>query len=180
MCFRQWPAVQWAFVVRDGGCTGLVRVVGGRSVRLMLGGRAYFWVIVGVAMAIVGTDCRQATANTLEWALMQAYQNNPSLNAQRAALRAAGENVPQALSGYRPKLSITASGGYSYEKSVAEFPRAGVAVVPFAQTFYPGNWLSLPEKLRRFNDITFLSKRLVIRIVTRSTHHLAGLLALEP
>jgi hypothetical protein len=99
--------------------------------------------------------------------------------------------VPQALSGYRPKLSITASGGYSYEKSVAEFPRAGVAVVPFAQTFYPGNWLSLPEnypsnwlslpeKLCRFNDITFLPKRLVIRIVNRSTHHLAGLLALEP
>src|SRR5262249_17610705 len=49
-----------------------------------------------------------------EWALVQAYQNNPSLNAQRAALRAADENVPQALSGYRPKLAVTASGGYNY------------------------------------------------------------------
>ena len=39
--------------------------------------------------------------------LVQAYQNNPSLNAQRAALRATDENVPQALSGYRPKLSVT-------------------------------------------------------------------------
>ena len=38
-----------------------------------------------------------------------------SLNAQRAALRAADENVPQALSGYRPKLSVTASGGYNYQ-----------------------------------------------------------------
>ena len=40
--------------------------------------------------------------------------NNPSLNAQRAALRAVDENVPQALSGYRPKLSVTASGGFNY------------------------------------------------------------------
>jgi len=28
--------------------------------------------------------------------------------------RAVDENVPQALSGYRPKLSVTASGGYNY------------------------------------------------------------------
>src|SRR5205823_10664195 len=59
-----------------------------------------------------------ASADTLEWALVQAYQNNPSLNAQRAALRAAAENVPQALSGYRPKLSVTAAGGYNYFSEV--------------------------------------------------------------
>ncbi len=52
-----------------------------------------------------------ARADTLEQALIQAYQNNPTLNAQRAAVRATDENVPQALSGYRPRLSITASGG---------------------------------------------------------------------
>ena len=62
-------------------------------------------------MAAVGLAGRPAAADTLEWALVQAYQNNPSLNAQRAALRATDENVPQALSGYRPKLSITANGG---------------------------------------------------------------------
>jgi outer membrane protein len=56
----------------------------------------------------------KAAADTLEWALVQAYQNNPSLNAQRAALRATDENVPQALSGYRPKLSITANGSENY------------------------------------------------------------------
>ena len=59
-----------------------------------------------------------ARADTLEWALVQAYQNNPSLNAQRAALRAIDENVPQALSGYRPKLSVTASGGFNYFNQV--------------------------------------------------------------
>ena len=50
-------------------------------------------------------------ADTLESALVQAYRNNPTLNAQRASVRATDENVPQALSGYRPKISITASGG---------------------------------------------------------------------
>jgi outer membrane protein len=52
-----------------------------------------------------------AKAETLESALIQAYQNNPTLNSQRAAVRATDENVPQALSGYRPRVSITASGG---------------------------------------------------------------------
>ena len=50
-----------------------------------------------------------AGADTLEWALVQAYQNNPQLNAQRAAVRVTDENVPQALSGYRPRVSATAS-----------------------------------------------------------------------
>jgi outer membrane protein len=77
-----------------------------------------------------------AAADTLEWALVQAYQNNPSLNAQRAALRATDENVPQALSGYRPKVSVTAQGGYNYTNAVQQLPIGGaVTNIPFAQTF---------------------------------------------
>jgi outer membrane protein len=56
--------------------------------------------------------CRAAArADTLDGALVLAYKNNPSLNAQRAGARATDENVPQALSGYRPRVSITATGG---------------------------------------------------------------------
>jgi outer membrane protein len=77
-----------------------------------------------------------AAADTLEWALVQAYQNNPSLNAQRAALRATDENVPQALSGFRPKVSVTAQGGYNYTNAVQQLPIGGaVTNIPFAQTF---------------------------------------------
>jgi outer membrane protein len=50
-----------------------------------------------------------AGAGTLEGALALAYQNNPQLNAQRAATRAADENVTTALSGYRPRVSGTSS-----------------------------------------------------------------------
>jgi outer membrane protein len=48
-------------------------------------------------------------ATTLPIALVQAYQNNPQLNAQRAAARAVDENVAIALGGYRPRVSGTAS-----------------------------------------------------------------------
>ena len=39
-----------------------------------------------------------ALADTIEAALVRAYQNNPQLNAQRASVRATDETVPQALS----------------------------------------------------------------------------------
>jgi len=78
--------------------------------------RTYLWG--PMLSAVLGAVSGVARADTLEWALVQAYQNNPSLNAQRAALRAVDENVPQALSGYRPKLSVTASGGFNYFSEV--------------------------------------------------------------
>jgi outer membrane protein len=53
-------------------------------------------------------------ADTLEGALVQAYQNNPSLNAQRASVRATDEGVPQALAGYRPRVTATGSVGQQY------------------------------------------------------------------
>jgi len=68
------------------------------------------------AIACLLAPLGAARAETLESALIQAYQNNPTLNSQRAAVRATDENVPQALSGYRPRVSITASGG---EQSVS-------------------------------------------------------------
>src|SRR5260370_1662400 len=55
-----------------------------------------------------------ALADTIEAALVRAYQNNPQLNAQRAQVRFTDENVPQALSGYRPRVAITGSAGYQY------------------------------------------------------------------
>jgi outer membrane protein len=50
-----------------------------------------------------------AGAGTLPGALVLAYQTNPQINAQRAATRAADENVPTALAGYRPRVAGTSS-----------------------------------------------------------------------
>jgi outer membrane protein len=55
-----------------------------------------------------------ALADTIEAALVRAYQSNPQLNAQRAQVRSTDENVPQALSGYRPRAALTASAGVQY------------------------------------------------------------------
>src|ERR1700692_343307 len=63
-------------------------------------------------MAYMGPT--SALADTIEAALVRAYQNNPQLNAQRAQVRSTDENVPQALSCYRPNVSLTASAGYQY------------------------------------------------------------------
>ena len=60
----------------------------------------------------------------MEAALVRAYQNNPQLNAQRSAVRVTDENVPQALSGYRPKVALTASAGFQYGDSKTNTPTA--------------------------------------------------------
>jgi len=67
--------------------------------------------VVAVALALA---CSTAAAETLESALAKAYQNNPQLNAQRAIVRQTDETVPQALSGYRPQISVTSSAGTQY------------------------------------------------------------------
>src|SRR3954470_22558962 len=74
-------------------------------------------VVTGAAAAVLLLALAgpmPALADTIEAALVRAYQNNPQLNAQRSFVRATDEGVPQALSGYRPKVAVTASAGYQY------------------------------------------------------------------
>src|ERR1700691_3720335 len=74
-------------------------------------------VVTGAAAAVLlvaYAGLAPALGDTIEAALVRAYQNNPQLNAQRASVRSTDENVPQALSGYRPKVALTASLGYQY------------------------------------------------------------------
>ncbi|MBW5434117.1 TolC family outer membrane protein [Bradyrhizobium canariense] len=93
-----------------------------------------------------------ASADTIEAALVRAYQNNPQLNAQRAQVRSTDENVPQALSGYRPKVNVTLGSGYQYQdvqatqnvvpptpKSISGLLQPNSASVSVSQTLYNGN-----------------------------------------
>lgn len=66
-----------------------------------------------VAALLLGTAAQgtPAAAMTLEEALAAAYVTNPTLQAQRAAVRATDEEVPQALSGWRPTITTSASFG---------------------------------------------------------------------
>lgn len=72
--------------------------------------------LAGVALIYAADGAYQtASAETMNSALAAAYKNNPTIRAQRAAVRATDEGVPQALSGWRP--TITASGDYGKNRS---------------------------------------------------------------
>src|ERR1700757_953715 len=90
-------------------------------------------VVTGAAALVLLMVCAgpaPALADTIQGALVQAYQGNPQLNAQRAQVRATDENVPQALSGYRPKVALTGSVGFQYSDTtqvVGTNPLTGTA-----------------------------------------------------
>ncbi len=67
---------------------------------------------IGLATAWLAFAGTAARGETLPEALAKSYQSNPALNAERARQRATDENVPQALSGYRPQILATLSAGF--------------------------------------------------------------------
>ena len=135
-----------------------------------------------------------AMAETLESALTKAYGLNPTLNAQRASVRATDETVPQAKALSRPTLSVTAdvgpqqsegkskSGGASPASgrySLLTYPRGSALV--FNQTVYNGNKtenstrsaesqvLGARETLRNTEQTTLLSGATAYMNVLRDT-----------
>ncbi len=94
-----------------------------------------------------------ARAETLLEALASAYTNNPTLNAQRAALRATDEGVPQARSGYWPKVFGTIDAGVSQTSGVGRtsglttFPRTYSLTVeqPIFEGFRTKNGVKMAE-----------------------------------
>ena len=87
-------------------------------------------VLTGAAASVLLIACMgpvPALADTIEAALVRAYQSNPQLNAQRSQVRVTDENVPQALSGYRPKVAVTASAGVQYSDSLTNTGDLNVA-----------------------------------------------------
>src|SRR6476661_4590402 len=75
--------------------------------------------VSAVALLMAQMGATPALADTIEAALVRAYQNTPQLNAQRAQVRSTDENVPQALSGYRPRVAVTASAGVQYTDTLS-------------------------------------------------------------
>jgi outer membrane protein len=76
--------------------------------------------VAGLAAALAASS---AQAQTLTDALAEAYNTNPQLLAQRALLRATDEQVPQALSFWRPTVTFTGQEGFS--TASLQTPRAG-------------------------------------------------------
>jgi outer membrane protein len=87
---------------------------------MLRGRRRYLFALqASAAISVLLSAGLPAGAETLEQALVQSYQNNPQLNAQRAAARATDENVAIALGGYRPRVTATSSLSEVYLENVA-------------------------------------------------------------
>ena len=67
--------------------------------------------VAALAFAVAISASASVKAESLHDALLNAYRTNPTLNAARAGQRATDENVPQALSGWRPTVSATGTAG---------------------------------------------------------------------
>lgn len=74
-------------------------------------GRAGGWL--AGALVLAALSGAPVAAQPLQEALAAAYANNPTLQAARARLRATDENVPQALSGWRPTVTLQGRAGYA-------------------------------------------------------------------
>jgi outer membrane protein len=96
----------------------MARVTGGAAGWVTLR-RAALMACSAMVMATVVIPSVTARADTLSGALANAYQNNPQLNSQRAVVRQTDEQVPQALSGYRPTISATATAGPEITNTLA-------------------------------------------------------------
>ena len=72
----------------------------------------------GLAAAAVAGG--QARADTLVEAMASAYLGNPVLQGERARQRATDEQVPQALSGWRPTVIVRGDGGYEWDRSTVK------------------------------------------------------------
>jgi outer membrane protein len=70
----------------------------------------------GLIFLLTAARSLDASAETIESALARAYAGNPTLNSTRASVRATDENVPRALSGYRPRVTGTADAGAQYSE----------------------------------------------------------------
>jgi outer membrane protein len=88
----------------------------------------------------------RGTPRTLAEALAATYANQPALQAERAKLRATDENVPQALSGWRPTVTMAGTAGWGDGKSALSAGAAsirtdrliGTAQATLSQPIYTG------------------------------------------
>src|SRR5882724_57450 len=81
--------------------------------------RAGTAALVALALSLAAAT---ASAETLKEALATAYANNPTLQAARAQLRQVDEQVPQALSNWRPTVDAEGSIGKEWERDTFKGP----------------------------------------------------------
>jgi len=75
--------------------------------------------VLATAIGFAGTS--SVNSETLEDALVAAYNTNPNLAAERARLRSIDEGLSQALAGWRPTVTLNGSYGVTDRRSAPSF-----------------------------------------------------------
>ncbi len=96
--------------------------------------RSFLLLAVAAAPVLVAAP---AQADSLAAALASAYESNPELGAQRAAVRATDESVPQALAAGRPTLGTRLTADQA-GLSFADNGRTYTAGLQLTQSLYQG------------------------------------------
>ncbi len=93
------------------------------------------------------------SADSLEDALVQTYESNPTLLAQRAQLRATDEGIAQAVSNWRPTVTVTGTyGSNDVRTDVGPAPTpAGVTNDPFSGSITASQ--NIFRGFRSFNEL---------------------------
>lgn len=100
-----------------------------------------FWMSgTALAQKYDGSGSPKAIPHSLKEALAAAYLTNPTLREERANLRSVDENVPAALSGWRPK--ITGTFGLTYYQGSTSYA---------SQSVSPGSDLGAPAYNRQYS-----------------------------
>lgn len=82
-----------------------------------------FAFVCGIGLAAgLAAGSALAAPTSLQDALIEAYNTNPTLLEERANLRATDEGVPQALAGWRPTVTVSAQGGYDRGNIITSAP----------------------------------------------------------
>jgi len=77
---------------------------------------------VSAALVALVSSPSFVRAETLEEAMVSAYNSEPALLAERSNLSAVDEGVPQALSGWRPTVAFTGSAGFEHFENTPPAP----------------------------------------------------------
>ena len=117
-------------------------------------------LLVGPALLALGEPL---CALTLDEVLVRVYLESPRLAGARARLRATDEGVPQALGGWRPKLSATSGGAFSQTSTDDGEQTLGTLrqVVNLVQPVYSGG-ATTAETARAENEVLAERARLAL------------------
>ncbi len=135
----------------------------------------YFLLTAVASGAFLGAV--PANADTLEEALIAAYENNPGIELERALTRANDEGVAQAKAAYGPNLTINASHDYTYQRndlSGTTFSNDGFATTASANLSQPlftsgalaaGLDLAEANRLASHEDLRANSQQLILDVI---------------